>query len=91
MNQEVFCIPDETMTGQRILLSKCISAVQLVPREDGRGNGMMGLISQLGPGTVVEICGEGFSEHTAKIRSNGQYYFVFLCDVESMPAAAAAG
>jgi hypothetical protein len=46
------------------------------------GDTAMGLLSQLGPGTVLEPCGHGFNDRTAKVRANGFYYFVFEQDIE---------
>jgi hypothetical protein len=81
VNASAFFIPSPEIHGQRISLCKPISAIQLVTNESGRAK--LGLLSQLGPGTTVERCGDGFNERTAKVRVNGQCYFVFLQDLES--------
>lgn len=82
MIQDPFFIPtSDAVSGPRISLSKRISAIELVRKEDGRAK--LGLLSQLGPGTIVEQCGEGFNERTVKVRTNGQVYFVFRQDWEA--------
>ncbi len=78
MNRDASHIPDASVGGKSVLLSKRISAIQLVG-----DSSKVGLFSQLGPGTTVERCGDGFDERTAKVRANGQSYFVFLQDIES--------
>ena len=87
MNTAEFYIPDPNNHGDKIWLSKRISAIQLVPAEEGSAR--LGLLSQLGPGIIVEICGSGFDERTVKVRSSDQYYFVFLQDLSSQAARAA--
>ena len=81
MDNSAFFIPDTTVGGETIALSKPISAIQLLRKENGGAK--LGLLSQLGPGTRVERCGDGFNERTAKVRANGQCYFVFRQDIES--------
>lgn len=55
------------------------------------GHGKLGLITQLPSGAVVDICGGGFNERTAKIRYEQRYFFVFLQDLqEAGPFAASA-
>ncbi len=86
MNTAEFYIPDSNNHGDKIRLFKPISAIQLVPAEDGGAK--LGLLSQLGPGATVEICGGGFDDRTVKVRSSNHYYFVFLEDLNSQTAAA---
>lgn len=80
-------IPGPDHHGEKFRLSKRISAIQLVAAEDGGAK--LGLLSQLGPGATVEICGKGFNERTVKVRSSHQYYFVFLEDLTSQAPDAA--
>jgi len=87
MNTDAFFIPDTHTFGERIRLSRPISAIQLVPKEGGGAK--LGLVAQLGPGTTVERCGDGFNERTTKVRAHDQYYFVFLQDIESQALLAA--
>lgn len=87
VNTASLFIPGPNHHGEKFWLSKCISAIQLVAAEDGGAK--LGLLSQLGPGVTVEICGKGFDERTVKVRSSQQYYFVFLEDLPSQAAAAA--
>jgi hypothetical protein len=86
--EDPFFIPSSDTGGQKIPLSKRISAIQLVRKEDGRAR--LGLLSQLGPGTILEQCGDGFNERTVKVRTNGQVYFVFRQDLEAQTAQASA-
>ena len=87
MNTAEFYIPDPNNHGDKFRLFKAISAIQLVPAEEGGAR--LGLLSQLGPGSTVEICGSGFDERTVKVRSSNQYYFVFLQDLQAQAAVAA--
>lgn len=87
INTSEFYFPDPNNHGDRIRLFKPISAIQLVQAEDGGAK--LGVISQLGPGTTVEICGSGFNERTVKVRSASQYYFVFLQDLNLQKATTA--
>jgi hypothetical protein len=79
--QDPFFIPASDTGGPKIPLSKRISAIELIRKEDGRAK--LGLLSQLGPGVVIEQCGDGFNERTVKVRTNGQVYFVFREDLEA--------
>jgi hypothetical protein len=81
MNPEAFFIPDIRTCGEGIRLSRSISAIQLLPKEGGGAK--LGLVAQLSPGTTVQRCGDGFNERTTKVHAQGQYYFVFLQDIES--------
>ena len=77
---------DRSADGERILLSRTISAIQCF--EDERGHETLGLLSQIGPGITVERCGAGFNERTVKVRVNGHHYFVFVQDLEAQAKAA---
>lgn len=81
-------IPDDAVRGPTVLLSKAISAVHLEHQDDGVGT-KLGLLSQLGAGTKLVVCGEGFDERTVKVKVNGQCYFVFLQDIASLTKSAA--
>ena len=81
LNPDTFSIPDGDHGGERISLVKPISAIQLIPKEDGKG-ARLGLISQLGPGITIEICGDGFNERMLKVRANELYFFVFAQDLD---------
>lgn len=85
--QEEFVIPEPGICSGKMSLSKTISAIQLVRSEDGFPK--LGLLTQLGSGVTVERCGEGFNERTLMVRASGQYYFVFLQDLEQQSRATA--
>lgn len=63
-----------------LTLPKQISAIQMLPAE--KAHGKLGLITQLPRGAMVDICGDGFNERTAKIRYGQGYFFVFLQDLQ---------
>lgn len=81
MNQEALFIPEKAARGPTVSLSKFISAIQLQQRENGVG-AKLGPLSQLGPGTTLVVCGEGFNERTVKVRVDEVCYFVFAQDIE---------
>jgi hypothetical protein len=81
MNTDAFVIPDEPMVYETVRLSSSISAIELLPTENGRPR--LGLLSRLPAGAMLQICGDGFDERTAKVCVSGQYYFVFLQEIES--------
>jgi hypothetical protein len=86
--QDAIYIPEPGIGRGKISLTKSISAIQLVRSENGAPK--LGLLTQLGPGTTVERCGQGFNERTLMVRTNGEHYFVFLQDLELQAAVAAA-
>lgn len=61
----------EAMQGTTHILSKDTPAF-----ED------RGLLSRLPCGAELEVIGEGFSDGTIRVRSNGLTYFIFLRDLE---------
>jgi hypothetical protein len=88
INGAAFFIPDEGSGGKPVTLSRPISAIQLVRKEDGSVR--LGVLAQLRPGTQVVLCGTGFNERTVKVRAEGDcYYFIFRQDLESQALAAA--
>lgn len=64
----------------RLTLAKSIAAVQFEPARDGPHQ--LGLLSQLPRGAELAVCGKGFNERTAKVACHGQFYFVFLQDID---------
>ena len=84
ISEETLFIPNATKEGERVELSRSISAVQLVRKENGGAK--LGSLLQLRRGTLVECCGDGFNDRTIKIRANGEYYFVFLQDIVARKA-----
>lgn len=65
---------------RRLTLPKQISAIQMVSANDAHGK--LGLITQLPRGAMIDVCGDGFNERTAKIRYGQGYFFVFLQDLQ---------
>lgn len=87
LNRAAFVIPDENVSGPAVTLSRSVSAIQLVRRDDGTGK--LGLLTQLSPGTQIILCGDGFNNRTIKVSAHGQCYFVFAHDLEPQGFAAA--
>ncbi len=81
MNSAALSIPLTIVVDRRVSVCKPISAVQLI--NDPRGSTKLGLLSQLRPGSTLEVCGDGFNERTIKVRCDGSFYFVFRQDIES--------
>jgi hypothetical protein len=80
MSGQAFSLPEDPVYPASVFLATQISAIQILPREDGRL--ILGLLSSLPAGAVLRICGEGFDERTAKVFVNGQYYFVFRQEID---------
>jgi hypothetical protein len=75
---------------ERILtLPKSVSAIQILPPEDGNRT-RLGLITQLPAGAEIEIGGPGFSERTVSVRCSGASYFVFQDDLDALQGRVAA-
>jgi hypothetical protein len=87
MDINTLFIPDYVTLKETITLSKDISAIELVPAEGGP---RLGQIALLPKGAVLEVCGAGFNNRSAKVRSNGRFYFVFLQDIGALPDHATA-
>jgi hypothetical protein len=62
-------------------LSKSVSAIQILPTEDGERT-RLGLITRLPQGAEIEIGGPGFSDRTVSVRCSGASYFVFVEDLD---------
>jgi hypothetical protein len=71
---------DGFVPERSLLLEKPICAIQLAYQASGERK--LGLLTQLPSGTTGYVCGPGFNERTVKVRVNGQYYFVFLQDIQ---------
>lgn len=65
---------------RHIALPKNIAAIQIQHAEDGRSQ--LGVIAELPESAELDVCGEGFNARTVKVRWAGQYYFVFMQDIE---------
>jgi hypothetical protein len=82
VNSGALFIPElSTSRQESCTLSKKIAAIQLVPTGDGDGGARLGTISQLSPGTRLNVCGDGFNEQTVKVRCEDGFYFVFSQDI----------
>jgi hypothetical protein len=69
-------------------LSKSVSAIQILPTEDGERT-RLGLITRLPRGAEIEIGGPGFSDRTVSVRCSGASYFVFVEDLDIVNERAA--
>jgi hypothetical protein len=75
------CLPGESGAAREwVRPAIAIAAVQL--EIGGDGSSRLGLLSRLRTGVEIAICGDGFDEHTAKLSCHGDFYFVFLQDLE---------
>jgi hypothetical protein len=63
-----------------VTLLKNIAAIELRPAEDGKPS--LSAITQLPRDSELQICGPGFNPRTVKVSSSGQFYFVFLQDLD---------
>jgi hypothetical protein len=82
LNESALCIPD-SIDPQRIYsLAQKISAVRLIRKNSHIGK--LGDISQLPAGARLEDCGAGYNERTLKVRCDGEFYFVFLQDLQAL-------
>jgi hypothetical protein len=75
-----------TALDNRPSFSECISlrnpicALKLSFAE--ASNEVTGLLTNLAAGTSMYVCGTGFNDRTVKVMVNGQYYYVFLRDID---------
>jgi hypothetical protein len=60
--------------GKALILQTDIAAIRV--SSDRRGRPCLGLMESLARGSEVQVCGEGFSKGTVKVRSGDQFYFV---------------
>ena len=67
-------------------LPKTIPAIQVYCVHEGSPE--LGAISHLPEGAELTFCGGGFNDATVKARCGGQFYFVFLEDLESASPSA---
>lgn len=67
-------------SGHLYTLASDIPAIQILPLTDGE----IGLcpVSKLPQGAEVAPCGNGFDRHTMKVCCHGNFYYVFLRDLE---------
>lgn len=61
------------------MLVRNASALQLETLANGTPR--LGLMCQFPSGTQVELCGDGYSERTVKVRYKDNFYFVFRNDI----------
>jgi hypothetical protein len=83
--------PQSISLERAYTLSKSVSAIQILPTEDGEPR-RLGLITQLPEGAEVEVDGPGFSDRTVSVRCGGALYFLFTEELElqQKPLAGAA-
>ena len=81
-------LPTPTFEERAFTLPKNVSAIQVLPTEDGEQT-KLGLITQLPEGAEIEIDGPGFSDRTVCVRCSGASYFVFIDDLEILKKHAA--
>jgi hypothetical protein len=72
------------MNGTFLLL-KSIPALQMVAMENGKER--WGPLTRLSSGSELHALGDGFDEHTLRVRLDGFIYIVFRQDLEYAFAA----
>ncbi len=65
-----------------ITLPKAIAGLQI--RNSQTEGERLGVIAQLPKGAELQVCGSGFTPRTRRVESGGQFYFVFLQDLEDL-------
>ena len=70
---------DSGVKPKTVVLSKHAAVVQMQTRSNGSAK--LGLIHQLPAGTALELCGDGYSDRTVKVRYKDHFYFVFRHDL----------
>lgn len=81
LSSDVLSLPDWLVPERSCTLSRTIAGIQLVPIDDKKGR--LGGVSQLRAGSLIELFGDGYDARTVKVRCNGNFYFVFLQDIEA--------
>lgn len=71
----------ETPFGRVYVLPKIVSAIPILPSEQG-GSTRLGLLTQLPEGAEIEIGGPGFNDRTLRVKCGTAAYYVFLDDLE---------
>ncbi len=64
----------------RVTLLKNLAAIHVFHTEDGMQHSSA--ILQLPKGAELYVCGPGFNLRTAKVEFRGEFYFVFLQDIQ---------
>ncbi len=75
-------IPGLISLERAYTLPKSVSAIQILPTEDGERT-RLGLITQLPEGAEILMGGPGFSDRTVSVRCGGASYYVFLDDLDT--------
>ncbi len=79
---------DPVMAGHFYRLNSQIPAIQILSAAD---DGIrLSPVSKLPQGSELLTCGPGFDSNTMKVSCQGQYYYVFVKDLEERPLAFAA-
>jgi hypothetical protein len=80
-------LSDSVVPTRAYTLSDDITAMQILPLNDSGAR--LSPVSRLPRGARIQACGEGFDDRTLKVEYQGQYYFVFLDDLEPRKMTAA--
>ena len=88
MNVDTLLKPSPVPFASAYVLPKNVSAIQVLPAEDGEPT-RLGLLTQLPEGAEIFIGGPGFSEGTVKVLCQGAAYFIFLDDLIAVKKGAA--
>lgn len=66
--------------GLSYTLESDIPAIQILPSLDGKVR--LSPVSRLPQGAELSPCGKGFDTQTVKVCFHGQFYYVFLRDLQ---------
>lgn len=78
---------DDSAKQRYFLLPDNIAAMEVIPSTAGELG--LGPVLRIPEGAEIEYCGEGFNEHTVKVRWHGKPYFVYREDLPSQRKPAA--
>ncbi len=81
MRQQALSVSVSAPGAVSYTLSRNVSAIQILPSEDGRSS-RLGLLTQLPAETELCLVGPGFNERTVRVQSCGSSYYVFFEDLE---------
>ena len=82
LSKDVLATPNAPAPEKTYTLSRRIAALRLRTSNQG-GQGKLSEIAELEPGVRLEWCGDGYNERTVKVHYAGEFYFVFLQDVDN--------
>jgi hypothetical protein len=68
------------LSSSTIECRRRISAIRIAVRTTGEVR--LGALTQLEPGTLLELCGAGYNDRTIKVRWSQEVFYVFRDDLD---------